>query len=824
MAIRVQKLEQASARRSRDEWEQEVELTVSRAAAAAGSGDMAAYGALWDAVLGWDDVHRRQQAIQLLFYGLQNLPAHPAAAWSRAFALAGHKLNESLRAEPHEPATWSFQGVILYEFGERRAAMECLKVCAKMDPDFPNLKANMRAGKNPAIAPGRHPDRATAVQARAIAKEAARLAASFRLPDPRDFRLSLVMIVKDEEEMLPGCLASVAEACDEMIIVDTGSTDRTVEIARSFGATVIESPWQGSFAQARNVSLDHATGDWVLQMDADEQIVEGGAADIRPLLAQTWREAFSLIETSYTGEDHVSAEYEHEATRIWRHRPEYRFEGAIHEQKAVNMPLYLPRRFAASGIRMIHFGYTKDRIIDRDKNTRNLELLLEEAETDANAFNRFNIGTEYMALTRWEDAKEMFIEGWEKLEEGDGPAMAGFAPMLAARLVDACVRAGDLDGAERWAAAGLAVFADHTELVHQMAVIARARGDLAGAAKHARQALEMGTAPHRYGVSVGMGTHRTMALLAAVADQQGDRAEAIRLWRAALKDDPKFTTPLPSLASALLASGADPSEVLAELLPHAKATISTTGVMLADILLEHGHPAQAREAYEAVLADVPESMMSKFGVAECALALGEHGEIDRIAERIDPQSYTAGLMWEPCLASALARAAESGSDEDARRLAEWAAKAAEAFGRPEPPQFFAWFTAPASEEDSAPMGTDVAKCGLDCLRRLLRARAFKGVEHVVAAIRASEWEMHERENAIAWTAFSRGYVEFAADAWAGMIDAEGPTADSVLGMAQVAFASGEMDRAYELAQEAAGLEPGHEAAGLFAASMEHRRA
>ena len=88
-----------------------------------------------------------------------------------------------------------------------------------------------------------------------------------------DLTLSLCMIVRDEEEMLPRCLAAVAPAVDEIIIVDTGSQDRTIEIARSFGARVIERAWTGSFAEARNVSFDAATGDWMMYLDADEVLV-----------------------------------------------------------------------------------------------------------------------------------------------------------------------------------------------------------------------------------------------------------------------------------------------------------------------------------------------------------------------------------------------------------------------------------------------------------------------------------------------------------------------------------------------------------------------
>ncbi len=84
------------------------------------------------------------------------------------------------------------------------------------------------------------------------------------------------MIVRDEEEMLPRCLAAVADAVDEIIIVDTGSVDRTIEIARSFGAQVIEREWTGSFSDARNASFDAATGDWILYLDADEVLVGRG--------------------------------------------------------------------------------------------------------------------------------------------------------------------------------------------------------------------------------------------------------------------------------------------------------------------------------------------------------------------------------------------------------------------------------------------------------------------------------------------------------------------------------------------------------------------
>ena len=80
------------------------------------------------------------------------------------------------------------------------------------------------------------------------------------------------MIVKDEAAMLGPCLESVKELMDEIIIVDTGSTDETVALSEKFGAKVIRHQWQNDFALARNLSLEQATGDWILFLDADERM------------------------------------------------------------------------------------------------------------------------------------------------------------------------------------------------------------------------------------------------------------------------------------------------------------------------------------------------------------------------------------------------------------------------------------------------------------------------------------------------------------------------------------------------------------------------
>lgn len=95
--------------------------------------------------------------------------------------------------------------------------------------------------------------------------------------------ISACVIARDEEERLPACLASIG-FCDEIVVVDSGSRDRTREIAAAAGARVVENPWPG-FATQRNVALDNASGDWVLEIDADERVSPELAAEIRAFLA-----------------------------------------------------------------------------------------------------------------------------------------------------------------------------------------------------------------------------------------------------------------------------------------------------------------------------------------------------------------------------------------------------------------------------------------------------------------------------------------------------------------------------------------------------------
>jgi glycosyltransferase involved in cell wall biosynthesis len=134
------------------------------------------------------------------------------------------------------------------------------------------------------------------------------------------------MIVRNEAERLSGCLDSVRDLVDEMVILDTGSTDKTVAIAHSYGATVPFYPWNDDFAAARNVALEHVTGDWVLVLDADETLCEAAIPAIRQSIANDNLLVINLVRQEIGAEQSPYSL----VSRLFRRHPAVCFDRPYH--------------------------------------------------------------------------------------------------------------------------------------------------------------------------------------------------------------------------------------------------------------------------------------------------------------------------------------------------------------------------------------------------------------------------------------------------------------------------------------------------------------
>ena len=143
------------------------------------------------------------------------------------------------------------------------------------------------------------------------------------------------MIVRDEEKNLPHCLESVRGMFDEIVVVDTGSTDRTKEIARAFGAKVFDFAWVDNFAAARNEALSHATGDYAFWLDADDVVEPGELEKLRALLRRlrAGDEAAYVVRCACDpGPDGTGGETVVDHVRLFPLRDDVRWTYRVHEQ------------------------------------------------------------------------------------------------------------------------------------------------------------------------------------------------------------------------------------------------------------------------------------------------------------------------------------------------------------------------------------------------------------------------------------------------------------------------------------------------------------
>jgi glycosyltransferase involved in cell wall biosynthesis len=601
------------------------------------------------------------------------------------------------------------------------------------------------------------------------------------------------MIVKDEEEMLPGCLASAQDAVDEIVVVDTGSTDRTVEIAESFGAKVVHFPWNGSFADARNVSIDHATGDWIVYLDADEHLTPESPAALRALLGRTWREAFYFVETNFTGGEGSGEAVKHLALRLWRNRPEYRFEGRIHEQKTHAMPNYLPERFEKSDVTILHYGYLKTRIAAREKSQRNIELLeAQAAERGLDAFGAFNLGTEYVVAEQPEKALEYLEQSWRLLRRDARWPAEPYAPMLVARLGAMRRESGDLEGTRALVAEGLAVWPDFTDLEFKLALCAVDEQDWAQAEEHALRCLELGDAPALYSGTVGTGTYLSLSLLGQLREAQGDAAGAEEWYRRSLAEHPRFVQPMLPLATLMLRRGASPAEVEA----FVPAGSSSALMFAASACYEAGHTEVATAWFRRVLELDPANGAARIGLVEGLLTEKRYDELLEVAAA-HPDDTVAGRL---ALIELVVHAIQGNGDAVAALL--------ESTPLPDGERalFSAWL---AGGTESLPGDTLAPAATL--LEVLLKLEEFDAFQNLYALYQSIDVPAPTRSELLAAIYFRRGYLDSAAEEWIASLQAE-PAAGALVGLAHVAVAKGMPGDAVTFCDEALQLEPANEQA------------
>lgn len=220
--------------------------------------------------------------------------------------------------------------------------------------------------------------------------------------------ISLCMIVKNESKVLSRCLDSIAGAVDEIIVVDTGSSDNTKDIAVGKGAKVFDFPWCDDFSAARNFSFSQASMDYIMWLDADD-VVE--VEDFRKLqeLKKNLTPEISVVNMAYNAafDPQGQPTFTYQRERLLRRRDNYRWEGAVHEVitprgSVLNTDIAISHKKTGSG--------------DPDRNLRIYEKQLAEGKT-LNAREKFYYARELMYHSRWHEAIAVFSD-FLHMEEG----------------------------------------------------------------------------------------------------------------------------------------------------------------------------------------------------------------------------------------------------------------------------------------------------------------------------------------------------------------------------------------------------------------------
>lgn len=268
----------------------------------------------------------------------------------------------------------------------------------------------------------------------------------------------LCMIVKNEVELLPRCLESARGVVDEVVVVDTGSADDTVAVAKRFGAHVYHHPWRDSFSEARNYALQFVEGEWVLQLDADEELERADAPLLRQVVRGQDYHAVYLSILNYMPQGRTQLYY----PRLFR-RGKAHYEGIVHNQ------LVYEGRPCLTQIRIYHYGYALSQEKMNAKYERTTRLLRRQLQEDPqDVFAWYNLIRAYRNRRQFELAART---GQEVVEDLCFKDKENLFLMICYDVACSFLELGDLRNAEFFCKKALGVDRHYIDALFTLGVV-----------------------------------------------------------------------------------------------------------------------------------------------------------------------------------------------------------------------------------------------------------------------------------------------------------------------------------------------------------------
>jgi glycosyltransferase involved in cell wall biosynthesis len=340
------------------------------------------------------------------------------------------------------------------------------------------------------------------------------------------------MIVKNEAEFLERCLGSIRPAADQIVVVDTGSTDGSDAIARTFGAEVVHAEWRNDFAWARNLSLDRAKCAWVLWLDADDVVP---AASIPALIAAKKEAADRVLGFTVRNERPDNTGTEFIQARMFPNLPEIRFERRVHEQM---MPSALRLGFSMESRDAIieHHGYADPKVL-KVKAQRNITLMINDY---------YPATPDPVTAVEIADSYQL-IEGWDKAEMWYS-AVLGIAKIKSTQpsiASQACLGLGNIANRQRKYGQAVRFLEEAVTLapwrvdgLYLLAVSCECAGSREKALDHLRRILKAEVQPGQVGVDFRAAKIKASLRLLRILMDLHRIEEAVTEARAAVERHP----------------------------------------------------------------------------------------------------------------------------------------------------------------------------------------------------------------------------------------------------------------------------------------------
>lgn len=339
-------------------------------------------------------------------------------------------------------------------------------------------------------------------------------------------KVSLCMIVKDEEMFLDRCLSSVKDLVSEIIIVDTGSKDKSKDIAQKYGAQIYDLTWEDDFSKARNQSLIPAKGDWILLLDADEELDVRDIPKFQTLMEDNRFDGYYFTLLNYFHEGNESEYTTHYAFRFLRNTGDYYFTGNIHEQIDKKGSPLDPTRFALADITIFHHGYTDTIVKYKNKRNRNMPLLKKALEESPdNPFFLFNMGNEYMADGQYTEALTYYEKAYKHRN-----IEAAYTPHLFYRMILCYIELKQYDKGLELAKHALYLYPLCTDIEFLKAIIYKKTYKHLLAINSLNCCIQMGEPPIHLKFLNDCATNRSYSLLCEIYLLEEDYENALKTY------------------------------------------------------------------------------------------------------------------------------------------------------------------------------------------------------------------------------------------------------------------------------------------------------